>query len=70
MASWGGLKSARIRPFEGLAFLISAINAHWPVSVLDLRALEKLLTGGASSAMTSSSRSGISALALATSSRL
>jgi hypothetical protein len=33
MASAGGLKSSRIRPLDGLAFLISAISPHWPVAM-------------------------------------
>ena len=70
-ASAGGDRNRdRIRPFEGLAFLISAISAKSPRSILERIAAAKPRGASASVSRALSSASGTEALAAAISSRL
>ena len=69
-ASAGGSKSARIRPLEGEAFLISAMRAHSPAACLALSALAKPRGAGCFRASASTTAAGRCVLAAATSSRL
>jgi hypothetical protein len=62
-----GSKSGRIRPFEGLAFLISPMSANWPAAIFAVSASANGLTGGAARAAASAASSGSLAFAAATS---
>src|SRR3954451_6296107 len=69
-ASAGGSKSARINPFDGLAFLISAINANAPPVIRRSIAARKPRGAGAALACCSSIAAGRARFAAAISSRL